>query len=112
MAQLRQNTFGLSQSELKTYLTLLKHNPANGSQLSRHSSVPRANIYNILTTLIKRGMVTELNDGLYAPLPSDEFLKRLRLRIDSDLASLEKQNESVSKKQFQNTSGPSMDTTR
>ena len=47
MAQLRQNTFGLSQSELKTYLTLLKHNPANGSQLSRHSGVPRAKIYNI-----------------------------------------------------------------
>jgi sugar-specific transcriptional regulator TrmB len=112
MAQLRQSTFGLSQSELKTYLTLLMHNPANGSQLSRHSGVPRANIYNILTSLINREMETEQNDGLYAPLPSDEFLKRLRLRIDSDLASLEKQIEPVSKKQFQNTSEPSMDTTR
>ena len=97
---MRSSTLGLSQSELKTYLALLQHNPANGSQLSRHSGVPRANIYNILAALMDRGLVLELSDGLYAPLPPDEFLKRLRLRIDSDLASLEKQIKAVSKNHF------------
>jgi len=100
MSPRRKNTLGLSQSEIKTYLALLKHSPANGSQLSRHSGVPRANIYNILTSLINRGMATDLNGGFYVPLPPDEFLKRLRLRVDSDIASLEKQIEAVSKNQL------------
>lgn len=97
MAKPRQDTLGLSQSELKTYFTLLKHSPANGSQLSRHSGVPRPNIYSILSTLKQKGVVAEIQEGLYAPLPPDEFLKRLRLRIDSDLDALEKQIRAVSK---------------
>lgn len=100
MALSKKNTLGLSQSELKTYFALLKHNPANGSQLSRHSGVARPNIYDILTTLIEKGMATELNSGLYAPLPPDEFLKRLQLQFDTDITSLEEQIESVSKKPF------------
>ncbi len=95
----RHNTLGLSQSEIKTYLALLKHSPANGSQISRHAGIPRANIYDILGSLINKGMATNLNGGVYVPLPPDEFLKRLRLRVDSDIASLEKQIEAISRNQ-------------
>ena len=100
MAQFKKTILGLSQSEVKTYLTLLQHNPANGSQLSRHSGVPRANIYNILKELKKRGFVAELQEGIYTPLPPDEFLKRMRRKADADLTVLEERIRSVPQKPF------------
>ncbi|MBI9082406.1 MAG: TrmB family transcriptional regulator [Desulfobacterales bacterium] len=98
MAQTPLSTLGLSQSELKTYMALLQHAPANGSQLSRHSGVPRANIYNILEALKRNGMVAELQGGLYTPLPTDEFMGRMRRRVDADLAALEKQINAATKR--------------
>ncbi|MBW1676944.1 MAG: TrmB family transcriptional regulator [Deltaproteobacteria bacterium] len=94
----RQNILGLSQSEISTYLTLLGHNPANGSQLSRLSGVRRPNIYDVLRSLRQKGLVVELKGGLYAPLAPDEFLKRIRFKVDVELASLKERIQAVTKK--------------
>ncbi|MFH1139965.1 MAG: helix-turn-helix domain-containing protein [Pseudomonadota bacterium] len=80
---------GLTQSELTAYLSLLEHNPVNGSTLSRHSGIPRANIYDVLRSLRHRGYVVEIEEGLYAPLPPEELLNRLRHRCEAELSSLE-----------------------
>ncbi len=100
MTQPKQDTLGFSQSELKTYMTLLSHSPANGSQLSRFSGIPRANIYAILNSLKTKGVVGEIEEGIYTPLPSDEFLKRLKNKANSEIETLEKQFEAVSSEPY------------
>jgi sugar-specific transcriptional regulator TrmB len=93
----RQHILGLSQSEIKTYLSLLGHHPVNGSQLSRHAGVRRPNIYDVLRSLKEKGLVVEANDGLYAPLPPDEFLSRMRMRVDAELSSLKERIDAVTR---------------
>jgi sugar-specific transcriptional regulator TrmB len=38
---------GLSDYAIHTYLSLLQHNPINGSQLSKQSGIPRAQEFTI-----------------------------------------------------------------
>ncbi len=87
--------FGFSQYETTAYLTLLSHHPINGSQLSRHSGIPRARIYDVLRGLKTKGVVVELGKGQFAPLPPDETLKRFRHLFDTELDALEKQFKSA-----------------
>ncbi len=82
--------FRLSQYETKAYIALLANNPVNGSQLSRYSGIPRARIYDVLSSLTNKGMAVEVSEGLYAPLPKEEVLKRFRARFDSEISILEK----------------------
>jgi sugar-specific transcriptional regulator TrmB len=93
----RQDFLGLNQSELTTYLTLLENNPVNGSQISRVSGIPRANVYDLLRSLRHKGFAVEVEEGLYAPLPPDEFMKRLRHRCDSELSAIEDKIEAAAK---------------
>ncbi len=82
--------FRLSQYETKAYIALLTNNPVNGSQLSRNSGIPRARIYDVLSSLKTKGMAVEVTEGLYAPLPEEEVLKRFRARFESEISQLEK----------------------
>jgi|WetSurMetagenome_2_1015567.scaffolds.fasta_scaffold324306_1 HTH-type transcriptional regulator, sugar sensing transcriptional regulator len=80
---------GLSQYELKAYIALVGNNPSNGSQLSRNSGIPRARIYDVLRSLMQKGIVTEFDKGLFAPLPPEELIKRLTHRFNTNLAEIE-----------------------
>ena len=80
---------GLSDYAVHTYLSLLRHHPVNGSQLSKRSGIPRARIYDVLRTLKKKGMVSEAGKGLYVPLPPDELIKQLRRSHEKDLGRLQ-----------------------
>ena len=90
--------FGFSQYETACYLALAVSHPSNGSQLSKVSGVARSRIYDVLRNLIKKGMVFEVEPGLYVPLPPDELKKRLRTQIETDLSILENQLDSISHK--------------
>lgn len=89
---------GFSRYEAKVYLALIGQDPLNGSQLSRISGVPRANIYNVLATLQEKEMVVQAGNGRYAPLPPDELVKRLEARHKADLEILEDTIASVRNK--------------
>jgi len=80
---------GLSDYAIHTYLSLLQHQPVNGSQLSKQSGIPRARIYDILRTLKKRGFVAESSKGIFIPLPPDEMIKHLRRSYEADLDRFE-----------------------
>jgi sugar-specific transcriptional regulator TrmB len=80
---------GLSDYAIHTYLSLLRHHPVYGSQLSKRSGIPRARIYDILRTLKKRGFVTEAGKGIFVPLPPDELIKQLRQAYEEDLDRFE-----------------------
>ncbi|MFO7716724.1 TrmB family transcriptional regulator [Desulfosarcina sp.] len=84
------SSFGLSQYALKAYLSLVDSDkPVNGSQLSVMAKIPRARIYDVLQGLKTKGIVAELEPGLYAPLPPKELVKRLRHRFDKDIQVFE-----------------------
>ena len=81
---------GLSDYALTAYISLTANHPVNGSQLSRQSGIPRARIYDVLETLIAKGFVHESSKSMYTPIPSQEFIRRLRQDFDTMLSSLEK----------------------
>ena len=81
--------FGISQYETTAYLSLLGRHPVNGSQLSRHSGIPRARIYDVLSSLKAKGMVIELDNGQFVPLPPEEMLDRIRNWFNNEVADLE-----------------------
>ncbi len=83
-------TIGLSDYAIHTYLSLLRHNPINGSQLSKRSGIPRARIYDILRTLKMRGFVAEASKGTFVPLPPDELIKQLRQNYEKDIDRFQK----------------------
>jgi len=85
------NQLGFSQYEISCYLSLVARHPSNGSQLSRLSGVPRSRIYDVLRDMTKKGLVMEVENGLYVPLPPEELMKRLRNRFESNLSTLKKQ---------------------
>lgn len=88
--------FGFSQYETACYMALVAHHPTNGSQLSRLSGVARSRIYDVLRTLSRKGLVFEIEQGQYVPLPPDELKKRLRSRFETNLSILEDQLNSIS----------------
>ncbi|QTA78872.1 putative sugar-specific transcriptional regulator [Desulfonema limicola] len=89
--------FGFSQYETACYLALAANHPSNGSQLSKLSGVARSRIYDVLRNLIKKGLVFEVESGLYVPLPPDELKKRLKTQVETDLSILEDQLNSMSR---------------
>lgn len=70
---------GLNQYESKTYIALLYIGTSNAYNISKSSEIPRSRIYDILDTLVARGivMLEETTDGckMYTALPADVFLE-------------------------------------
>ncbi|WP_299982264.1 TrmB family transcriptional regulator [Desulfobacula sp.] len=89
---------GFSQYEATCYMALAGNHPVNGSQLSKISGIARSRIYDVLRNLISKGYVIEVNSGQYAPLPSDELVRRLKRSFDSNIDSFEDQIATASQK--------------
>jgi sugar-specific transcriptional regulator TrmB len=83
--------FAFSQYESSCYLALLTQHPCNGSQLSKLSGIARSRIYDVLRGLTRKGIVFEIEKGLFVPLPFEELKKRLQNQFESNLSLLEKQ---------------------
>ncbi len=82
---------GFSRYEIASYLALVAHHPANGSQMSRRSGVARSKIYDVLRSLERRGLVAQVGKGEYVPLPPAELIKRLRLQFENKVSLLTEQ---------------------
>ena len=83
--------FAFSKYESSCYLALLNQHPCNGSQLSNLSGIARSRIYDVLRSLTRKGVVFEIEKGLFVPLPFEELKKRLQNQFDANLSLLEKQ---------------------
>ncbi len=90
---------GFSQYEAACYMALVRNHPMNGSQLSKLSGIARSRIYDVLRSLTAKGYVIEVNSGQYAPLPSDELVRRLKLGFESKITAFEKQIRKASQKE-------------
>ncbi len=87
---------GFSQYEAACYMSLVASHPINGSQLSKISGIARSRIYDVLRNLISRGYVIEVEAGQYAPLPSDELIRRLKKNFDKNIDAFKKEISKVS----------------
>ena len=88
--------FAFSKYESSCYLALLTQHPCNGSQLSKMSGIARSRIYDVLRSLSRKGIVFEIEKGLFVPLPFEKLKKRLQNQFEANLSLLEKQVERLS----------------
>ncbi len=95
----RLKDLGFSQYEATCYMALVGNHPINGSQLSKISGIARSRIYDVLRSLISKGYVIEVNTGQYAPLPSDELIRRLKRGFDKNITAFEKEITRASQKE-------------
>lgn len=93
-ARLREElqVFGLSDTEIDTYLALLEHGEAATSTVAEATDVTRRAVYNIAERLEERGLV-RVNDHAspttIRALPPAEAIENLSDRLDSIQPSLE-----------------------
>jgi Cd2+/Zn2+-exporting ATPase len=79
---------GFTEYEAKTYLSLLRNNPATGYQISKDAGIPRSMVYEALGRLSNRGAVMSLPLGdstRYAPVPVNVLLDSLRHKYEDAL---------------------------
>lgn len=70
---------GFNEYEAKSYVALVKLGPATAYQVSKASGIPRARIYDVLNTLVEKGIVLkeEINDAArYSPSLLKFFFKK------------------------------------
>lgn len=86
--------YGLSEYETRIYLSLLRDHPLNGNNISVHSGVPSAKVYQNLPRLIEKGYIYLLNDGkqnskkFYVPLPREKLLQLLESNHKQDMDNM------------------------
>lgn len=86
-------TLGLSEYEIKAYLSLLEKNPLNGYNLSKESGIPRSRIYEVLDMLKNKGMVfEEIRDKatVYYPLEPKLLISKLEKNFTQTLSNIDK----------------------
>jgi predicted transcriptional regulator len=79
---------GFGQYEAQAYVGLLKHNPVNGYELAKNSSIPRPNIYKVLHKLEERGAVLRFDtpEGIrYSPVNPEELILKMHSCYQSTL---------------------------
>ena len=100
-------SLGLSEYEVKAYLSLLEKNPLNGYSLSKESGIPRSRIYEVLDMLKSKGMVFEQSDEkttIYYPLEPKLLISKLEKNFTQTLSSVDKYVNSIyNKKEQKNT---------
>ena len=81
---------GLSQSEIVVYLELLKHGASPASLLAKRTGVNRSHIYDKLSALKQKGLVSEVQKGKilwFNASPPEQLLDYLR-EVQGDVQSL------------------------
>lgn len=83
----RLKHIGLNTYEAKVYITLLKHHPATGYEVSKDSGVPQARAYDTLKALESQKMVVATGGKpvTYIPIPPDEILNRFERQYQGSI---------------------------
>lgn len=83
---------GFTAYEAKTYIYLLKNNPATRYELSKYSGVPRSAIYNVIRKLEDEGYVNAIHSEpkRYIPLPQEQLFRLLENRFQKTVEELKK----------------------
>ncbi|MCK4640881.1 MAG: TrmB family transcriptional regulator [Candidatus Marinimicrobia bacterium] len=84
------NKLGFTNYEARTYLGLLRNNPATGYEISQQVDVPRSVIYTILRKLEAMGIVISIHDKprRYIPLSPKQLIPLLESDFSKRVSSL------------------------
>lgn len=102
----RLKKLGFNEYEAKSYVSLVKQGPVSAYQVSKESGIPRARIYDVLNSLVEKGIVLreEINDTTrYSPLPVEIFLQKTQSEWQSTYSVISDSLRSLE------TSGKKMD---
>lgn len=86
---------GLTSYEAKAYLALIRRGSSTGSEVARVGGLPRQRIYDVLASLVEKGLATTRpgSPARYAATPPDLALERLILEHRQELSRLEREAE-------------------
>lgn len=82
---------GFSAYEAKAYVALLRKNPLTPYELARSSGIPTSKIYEVLSRLTEKKVVSSLGDEKtpkYYPMDAEEFIEQFRSGVESNLSAL------------------------
>lgn len=93
--------YNFSEYETLVYTTLLEIGNLSGYEVSKRSGVPRSKVYNVLESLLKKGLVivTKTEPKLYQGIPAQEFLDKLKKNTLTDIDYLEEELGSIKEKE-------------
>jgi sugar-specific transcriptional regulator TrmB len=84
------NSFGLTPSQVRVYLTLTYNGSSKVSQISKNSGIHRTHLYQILHSLEAAGLVEKnLVDGFFTPLPLKDALDMVIQQKQKELKTIE-----------------------
>ena len=77
---------GLTGYEVKAYTALIKNGPMTAINVSKQSTVPYSKIYDVLSSLEKKGWIEtdHSRPSKFYPKPPTTALETMRMRIDAD----------------------------
>lgn len=80
---------GLTPNEAKIYITLLGRAEFKAAEVAEQAGVPRAKVYEALSSLKSKGLCIELpgNIALYCAIAPDEALPSLQRRLEEEQAA-------------------------
>lgn len=97
----RMKSLGLTEYEVKAYLTMLEEYPINGYTLSKKSGIPRSRIYEVLEGLKRKQVVFESKmekSNAYAPLEPGLLMEKLRQNFDEVIEEVDAYTKSLYQK--------------
>jgi HTH-type transcriptional regulator, sugar sensing transcriptional regulator len=83
---------GYSEYEAKTYLALIKVQPATAYETAKTAGIPSSKIYETLNKLKDKGIVMTMKSGdklLYAAIDPEEFLDKQKDNFDKTISDVE-----------------------
>lgn len=89
---------GLSEYEVKAYLSLLQQYPLNGYMLSKQSGIPRSRIYEVLDSLKAKGLVYEDDSeksSQYVPIEPQLMLSDMKKSFNDIFDTVENYTKKV-----------------
>ncbi len=89
----RLTKLGLTTYEAKAYLALIRRDTSTAAQVSRLSQVPRQRIYDVLSSLVDKGLASARPGGVvkYGATAPELALERLLDRHRTELAAVERE---------------------
>lgn len=77
---------GLTSYEIKAYSTLVQYGPMTAISISKQSNVPYSKIYDVLSSLEKKGWIEtdHSRPSKFYPKPPSTSLETMRMKIDAE----------------------------
>ena len=85
--------FGLSKSEIKVYLEILKNKETTHSLVSSNTKIPRTTVYDIVQSLVNKNLISQKNSKLVSNSPNK--LKEIIKKRFGELQELEEDITSI-----------------